>query len=181
MCLMTNNDEVMFSRERHKELSRRQFLRGTVRTLSAALASAGIYELIDTFVQPPERVFAALQPLPEQYIVQNLQMIKDNGSGVNSRNGTILVEVPPLHSHVITATLNIPAHAKALQEAQQHLESVLLGLEQQFTPTPTGLNILIAWGLPFFQHYIPTLGKTSSFFKAGTRHPNYLPVDLETS
>jgi hypothetical protein len=178
---MTNNDEVMFSRERHKELSRRHFLRGTVRTLSAALASAGIYELIDTFVQPPERVFAAIQPLPEQYIVQNLQMIKDNGSGVNSRNGTILVEVPPLHSHVITATLKIPAHAKALQEAQQHLESVLLGLEKQFTPTPTGLNILIAWGLPFFQHYIPTLGKTSRFFKAGTRYPNYLPVDLETS
>ena len=180
---MTNNDEVMFSIERHKELSRRHFLRGTVRTLSAALASAGIYELVDKFVQPPARAaFTPGQPLPlEQYIVQNLQMIKDNGSGVNSSNGTILVEVPPLHSHVITATLNVPANAKALQEAQQHLESVLQGLEKQFTPTPTGLNILVAWGLPYFHHYIPSIGKTSGFFKAGTPYPNYLPVDLETS
>jgi hypothetical protein len=179
---MTNNDENMFAGEQHKALSRRRFLKGSVGTLGAALASAGIYELIDTIAQPPERpAFAATQPLQEQYIVQNLQIIKDNGSGVNSSNGTIPVVVHPLHDHVITATLNVPANAKALQQAQHHLESVLLGLEQQFPPTPTGLGMLVAWGLPYFQHYIPSLGKTSSFFKAGTRYPDYMPVDLATS
>src|SRR5260370_8560431 len=138
--------------------------------------------MIDTLAQPPERAaFADTQPLQEQYIIQNLQIIKDNGSGINSSNGTLPGVVPPLHDHVITATLKVPANAKALQEAQPHLESVLLGLEQQFPPTPTGLGILLAWGLPYFHHYIPSLGKTSSFFKADTRYPNYLPVDLVTS
>jgi hypothetical protein len=180
---MTNKDEHMFAGEQHKALSRRRFLKGSVHTLSAALASAGIYELIDTLVQPPERVaFAATQPWPlEQYIIENVRIIKDNGSGINSSNGTILVEVHPLHNHVITATLNVPANATALQGAQHHLESVLLGLEQQFSPTPTGLGVLVAWGLPYFHHYIPSLGKTSSFFKAGTRYPDYMPVDLVTS
>jgi hypothetical protein len=144
---MTNNDEKMFAAEQHKALSRRRFLTGSVRTLGAALASAGIYELIDAIAQPPQRAaFAATQPLQEQYIIQNLPIIKDNGSGINSSNGTIPVVVHPLHDHVITATLNVPANAKALQEAQHHLESVLLGLEQQFPPTPTGLGVLVAWG-----------------------------------
>jgi hypothetical protein len=180
---MADNDENVFAVEQHKELSRRRFLKGSVHTLSAALASAGIYELIDTIVQPPERVaFAATQPWPlEQYIIENVRIIKDNGSGINSSNGTILVEVHPLHNHVITATLNVPAHAKALQDAQHHLESVLLGLEQKFAPTPGGLGVLVAWGLPYFHNYIPSLGKTSGFFKAGTRYPAYMPVDLVTS
>src|SRR2546421_1418905 len=179
---MSNNDEKMFAGEQRKALSRRRFLTGTARTLGAALASAGIYELIDTFVQPPERpAFAATEPLQEQYIVQNVRIIKDNGSGVNSSNGTIPVIVHPLHNHIITTTLKVPANAKALQETQHHLESVLLGLEQQFPPTPTGLGIAVAWGLPYFHKYIPSLGKTSSFFKAGTRYPAYMPVDLVTS
>src|SRR5260370_14186962 len=180
---MTNNDENMFAGEQHQALSRRHFLKGSVGTLGAALASAGLYELIDTLVQPHERVaFAATQPWPlEQYIIENVRIIKDNGSGINSRNGTIPVIVHPLHNHVITATLKVPANAKALQEAQQHLESVLLGLEQQFPPTPTGLGVLVAWGLPYFHNYIPSLDKTSSFFRAGTGYPAYIPVDLVTS
>ncbi|HEY4386959.1 MAG TPA: hypothetical protein VGN34_21085, partial [Ktedonobacteraceae bacterium] len=168
---MTNHDEQQrFVRAQLKELSRRHFLE---RALGAALASAGIYEMIDTFVQPPERIaFAANQPWPpEQYIMQNVRVIKDNGSGVNSSNGTILVEVHPLHNHIITATLNVAANTKTLQEAQLQLESVLLGLEQKFPPTPSGLGVAVAWGLPYFHHYIPSLGKTSSFFKAGTRYP----------
>src|SRR5260370_32372942 len=105
----------------------------------------------------------------------------DNGSGVASSTGTIPILIPPLHNHVITATLKVPANAKALQEAQHHLESVLVGLEQRFPPPPSGLGMVVAWGLPYFQHYIPSLGKSSRFFKVGTRYPAYLPVDLMTS
>src|SRR5260370_10784200 len=164
----------------HRILSRRRFLHGT---LGAALASAGIYELIDALARPPQRAaFAAPQPWPEeQYVVENVQVIMDNGSGVNSSNGTIAVLVHPLHNHVITARLDAPATATALQAAQHQLESVLLGLEQQFPPTPRGLGVAVAWGLPYFHHYIPSLGKTSPFFTAGTRYPTYLPVDLVTS
>ncbi len=179
---MTSHDENLIAAERHKALSRRGFLKGTVGTVGAALASAGIYEMIDTIAQPPERAaFAATQPLQEQYIIQNLSIIKDSGSGTNSSKGTIPVVVHPLHDHIITAKLTVPTGARALQEAQQHLESVLLRLEQKFSPTPTGLGIVVAWGLPYFHHYIPSLSQTSSFFRAGTRYPAYMPVDLVTS
>src|SRR2546421_11131877 len=126
---MSNNDEKMFAGEQRKALSRRRFLTGTARTLGAALASAGIYELIDTIAQPPERpAFAATQALQEQYIIENLPIIKDDGSGANRSNGKIPVVVHPLHDHLITAKLTVPVGAQALQEAQQHLESVLLRL-----------------------------------------------------
>jgi hypothetical protein len=138
--------------------------------------------MIDTIAEPPDRLdVAATRPSQEQYILQNEQVVKVNGAGVTSSNGTILVRVPALHDHVITATLNVPANAKVLQEAQRHLESVLESLERQFPPTPAGVGITIAWGLPYFGRYIPSLGKTSGFFKAGTPYPAYLPVDLMTS
>jgi hypothetical protein len=176
---MTDSDDNTGTGEPRGELSRRRFLQGT---LGAALASAGIYEMIDTIAQPPERpAFASSPPTQEQYILQSEQVIKVDGAGVKSSKGTIPVRVSTLHDHVITATLNVPANAKALLEAQHHLESVLLGLERQFTPTPTGVGIAVAWGLPYFHQYIPSLGKTSSFFKAGTSYPEYLPVDLVTS
>jgi hypothetical protein len=138
--------------------------------------------MIDTIARPPDRLaVAGSPPSQEQYILQNEQVVKVNGSGVQSSNGTIAVRVPALHDHVITARLNVPANAKALQEAQHHLESVLLGLERQFPPTPTGVGTTVAWGLPYFHKYIPSLGKTSGFFKAGTPYPAYLPIDLMTS
>jgi hypothetical protein len=43
---MTDNDENVFAGEPHQAQSRRRFLTRSVRTLGAALASAGIYELI---------------------------------------------------------------------------------------------------------------------------------------
>ena len=164
-------------------LSRRRFLTGMVATAGGALTSAAIYELVDSIAQPPERpAFAASEPWPpEQYILQNTQVAMVNAAGINSSKGTIAVEVPALHDHVIIARLNVSANAKALQRAQHHLESVLLDLEHRFSPTPSGLGIAIAWGLPYFHHYIPSLDKTSSFFRAGTAYPTYLPVDLVTS
>ncbi|MGI5143690.1 DUF7405 family protein [Streptomyces sp. CA-106110] len=161
--------------------SRRGFVAGV--TLGVALASSGIYEVIDKLVTPPERVdVGADKPLPpEQYAIPTPRLIMDNGTGVASSNGTIPALIPPLHNHVITATLKVPSTAKVLQEAQRHLESVIQGLEKRFPPPPSGLGVVVAWGLPYFQHCIPSLGRGSGFFKAGTRYPDYLPVDLMTS
>jgi hypothetical protein len=179
---MTNSDENAGAGRPRGKLSRRRLLQGTAGTLGAALASAGIYKIVDTIADPPGRpAVAASPPNQEQYLLQNEQVVKVNGAGVKSSDGTIPVRVPALHDHVITATLTVPANARALQEAQHHLESVLLGLERQFPPTPAGAGITLAWGLPYFRHYIPSLGKTSGFFSAGTPYPAYLPVDLVTS
>ena len=179
---MTDSNENARAGRPRENLSRRRLLQGTAGTFGAALAFPGIYKMIDTFAKPPVRpAAAASQTTQEQYVLQGEQLIMVNGSGLQSSDGTIAVHVPALHDHVITARLNVPANAKALQEAQHHLESVLLGLEREFPPTPAGVSPVVAWGLPYFQQYIPSLGKTSGFFKAGTPYPAYLPVDLMTS
>jgi hypothetical protein len=182
MHFMTDSNENVRAGRARGNLSRRRLLQGTAGTLGAALASAGIYKMIDTIADPPRRPAVAVgPPSQEQYLLQNEQVVNVNGSGVKSSNGTIPVRVPALHDHLITATLNVPANAKELQEAQHHLESVLLSLERQFPPTPTGVGITVAWGLPYFRQYIPSLGKTSGLFTAGTPYPAYLPIDLATS
>jgi hypothetical protein len=167
-------------------VNRRRFLQGTAGTLGAFGASLALpgtfYKMADAIAAPPVRsAVTALVPAQEQYLLQGTQVINVSGSGIKSDHGDVAVDVPPLHDHVITAKLNVPANARALQEAQQHLQTVLAGLEARFPPTPAGVGITIAWGLSYFRHYIPSLGKTSSFFKAGTRYPAYLPVDLATS
>ncbi|MEO3875152.1 hypothetical protein ABGB18_40720 [Nonomuraea sp. B12E4] len=161
--------------------SRRYLLAGG--TLATALATAGIYELVDTLMGVPERPTPpAPQALPpEQYVFPRPRVVMDDGSGVASSKGTMAVAIPPFHAHVITAKLKVPARAKALQEAQRHLEEVLKRLEQQYPPAPSGVTITVAWGLPYFEHYIPRLGKSSSYFDAGTPYPMYLPVDVTTS
>ncbi|MEV4582293.1 hypothetical protein AB0K16_54620 [Nonomuraea jabiensis] len=161
--------------------SRRHLLAGG--TLAAALASAGIYELVDALIRAPERPVAPTRlPLPpEQYAIPQPRVIMDDGSGIASSKGTMPVAIPPFHAHVITAKLNVPGKAKPLQEAQRHLEGVLQRLEQQFPSAPGGVTITVAWGLPYFEHYIPRLEESSGYFDAGTSYPAYLPVDLITS
>jgi hypothetical protein len=163
--------------------TRRRFLRGTAGTFGAALAAPGtLYKVVDAVAEPPRRpAVAASPPRQEQYRLQNTRVINLDGSGVQSKHGAVAVEVPALHDHVITAKLNVSASAKALQEAQDHLEAVLLDLEREFAPTPTGVGIMLAWSLSYFHQYIPILGTSSHFFEAGTRYPAYLPVDVMTS
>src|SRR5258707_12207500 len=180
---MPNDDEHGLSEQPPQQLSRREFLEETGRTLSMALASAGVFsEFIDHLAQKPEPVaFAAAQPLPlEQYLVPSTRIVNVTSAGVSgSGPGTIPVLLHPLHNHIITAKVNVPANAKALQEAQHHLESVLGGLEQHFSPaTSNGVAIQVAWGLASFQHSLPILGKSSRFFKAGKRYQDLCPVDL---
>jgi hypothetical protein len=166
--------------------TRRRFLQGaagTIGVLGASLAAPGVfYKMADAIAAPPSRVPAgAKPPAEEQYLLQNTQVINVDGSGLQHKHGSVAIHVPPLHDHVITAKLNVSASPAALQEAQQHLESVLVDLESRFSPTPAGLGVTIAWGLPYFEEFIPSLGATSDFFEAGTRFPAYLPIDLATS
>ena len=179
---MTDNNENARAGRPGGDTSRRRFLQGTTGAFGIALASPGLYKMIDTIAKPPDRLAAAgITPIQEQYILQGEQTINVTSSGVESSKGTVAILVPALYDDVITATLNVPPNAKALREAQQHLESVILGVERQFPPTPAGMGIAVAWGLPYFSQYIPRLGKASEFFTAGTPYPRYLPIDLSTS
>jgi hypothetical protein len=147
------------------------------------LAAPGtFYKMADAIAATPKRPAAGTKPpAQEQYLLQGTQVINVDGSGLQHKHGPVAVHVPPLHDHVITAKLTVPTSAAALQEAQALLESVLADLETRFAPSPAGVGISIAWGLPYFEQYIPRLGKASDFFEAGARFPTYLPVDLATS
>ena len=77
--------------------------------------------------------------------------------------------VPPLHHQVVTATLRTGESARDLQAAQAELEAALRGLDERYEPTPAGLGVTVAWGLPYFRRYVAG--------QAGT----HLPVDTRAS
>lgn len=114
---------------------------------AAALNAAGIYGLLDGLAATPARALAdGSTPLPpEQHLLLDVQTITDNG---------VLVNIPPLHHAVITATLRLPAKRSALKAAQTKLERTLHQLDQTYPPTPRGLGLAFAWGLPYFQAYV---------------------------
>ena len=70
--LMADGNENAGAGRPRGNLSRRRLLQGTAGTLGTALASAGIYELIDNIAEPPGRpAVADSPPVEEQYILQN--------------------------------------------------------------------------------------------------------------
>lgn len=154
---------------------------------SITSGSERIYELIPTLVTPPVRITTAspFKPpftfLPEQHLLQDVPVITDDGTGNNSKTGVFPVVVPPLYHQVVTASLRVEFSARALQQAQAQLEATLQTLERSYPQSADGLGIAVAWGLPYFQRYIPRLGKHSYHFAAGTPYPDYLPIDLRAS
>ena len=112
---------------------------------AGALAAAGIYELVDQLAGSPARPAAGALP-PEQHLLGGMGIVVDNG---------VEVIVPPLHHQVVTAKLRVGDHTADLREAQVELEAALLELEQRYEATPAGLGVTLAWGLPYFQLYVP--------------------------
>jgi hypothetical protein len=165
--------------------TRRRFLAGGAQVvgLSTALGSAGIYELVDVLSGRRVREAVAASFPPEQHLLQGVATINVDATGNVAAGGAIAVPVvvPPLHSQVVTATLDVGADPASLQAAQQQLEQTIAGLEARFDPTPSGLGIAVAWGLPYFSAYVPVLDQASGSFAAGTAYPDYLPVDNRAS
>ena len=124
-------------------VTRRELVGGAA---AAALAGAGIYELVDRLTQPPGRPRSASALPPEQHLLEGVRIVRDNGVGV---------VVPPLHHQVITARLAVGTSPGALAEARVELEHALGKLDARFPPTPTGLGVAVAWGLPYFDRYVP--------------------------
>lgn len=146
-------------------ISRRGFLRVSVQ---AAVASAGVYALIEQLIEKPDRLDpfevattrekAALPK--EQYLFSGTSTVTDNG---------VVVTVPPIYHEVVTATVVTDTSAPGLQQAQNTLEGVLSELETEklLTFTPSGLGLTVGWGLSYFQ--LPAISSVAS---------SDLPLDL---
>jgi hypothetical protein len=137
-------------------LTRRQLIAGGA---VAGLGAAGIYELVDRLSGSPSRP-AAEGSTPEQHLLQGVRIVQDNG---------IEVVVPPLHHQLVTARVKVAERKQDLQEAQAALEDALAKLDGRYEPTPAGLGVAVAWGLPYFRRFVP---------KPADEH---IPVDLRAS
>jgi hypothetical protein len=123
-------------------LTRRQVIGSAAAT---ALAASGIYKLVDELTAAPQRVAQGVA-FPEQHLLDGLRVVKDNG---------IEVIIPPLHHQVVTAKLRVGETPAELRDARDELEEALRTLDEQFESTPAGLGVTVAWGLPYFERFVP--------------------------
>ena len=137
--------------------TRRGFLAGAA---AGALGAAGIYELVDRLTAAPARTAAEGLP-PEQHLLESVSVVHDEG---------VAVVVPPLHHQVVTAKVK----ATDLRRAQRELEDALAGLDRRFEPTPAGLGVTAAWGLPYFERLVPGAWAKHAPFDRRARQPALL-------
>lgn len=123
---------------------RRGFLKGATAVTLGSIAARGVYEVLDEAGGGPARAWAAaaVRRLQEQYLVDRIEVILDNG---------VTVAIPPLHNDVFTAELNsnLTWSASALRNAQRRVESALAAVEKPYASTAAALTMVIGWGLPF--------------------------------
>jgi hypothetical protein len=132
-------------------LTRRELVAGGA---AAALGAAGVYELLDRVAgSPPERPAGRVRN--EQHLLDGLRVVVDED---------VEVLVPPLHHEVVTAA--VTAERGELADARAALEELLADLDEEYAPTPAGLGVTLAWGLPYFRRLVPD---------AAARH---LPFDV---
>jgi len=126
-------------------LTRREVLAGAA---AAGINASGLYDLVDRLAGRAPKRPAALDPLPEQHLLQGVRIVTQEG---------VEVIVPPLHHEIVTARLTLAR--SDLKHARAAFEQLLGGLESAYQPTPAGLGIAVAWGLPYFDRYVPDAAK----------------------
>jgi hypothetical protein len=123
------------------KLTRRQVIVGAA---AGAVGATGIYELVDQFTSgSPSRANAA-KVFPEQHLLDGVRVVDSGG---------VEVLVPPLHHEILTA--RVTAGRADLRSAQTELEHLLAGLDADYAPSPAGLGVTVAWGLPYFNRFTP--------------------------
>jgi len=123
------------------KLTRRQVIVGAA---AGAVGATGIYELVDQFTGgSPERANAA-KVFPEQHLLDGVRIVDSEG---------VEVLVPPLHHEILTA--RVTSGRTDLRNAQAELEHLLARLDQDYVPSPAGLGVTVAWGLPYFNRLTP--------------------------
>ena len=123
------------------KLTRRQVIVGAA---AGAVGATGIYELVDQFSgDTPARTDAA-KLFPEQHLLDGIRVVDSEG---------VEVLVPPLHHEILTA--RVTAGRSDLRTAQSELEQLLAQLDADYAPSPAGLGVTVAWGLPYFRRLTP--------------------------
>jgi hypothetical protein len=122
--------------------TRRQVIAGAA---VGALGAVGVYELVDQLAgSTPGRPAPAAAELPEQHLLQGVRVVNQND---------VEVLVPPLHHEVMTA--KVKADQGDLADAQATLANLLAQIDHDYEPTPAGLGVTVAWGLPYFHRLVP--------------------------
>src|ERR1700722_3956045 len=122
--------------------TRRRFVRGA----AAATLAARMYGLADALAAAPPRPSARPPHFPEQNVIQDLRIVTSDG---------VLVFEPPRYSEVVTVALQLDRSRATVAGARAELERRLEGLDQRYPPTPAGLAVTVAWGLPYFGRFVP--------------------------
>jgi len=123
------------------KLTRRQAIAGAV---AGVVGASGIYELVDQLAgDAPTRAEAAVA-FREQHLLDGVRVVRSNG---------VEVLVPPLHHEILTA--RVAADRSDVRAAQAELAHVLQGLDRDYPPSPAGLGVTLAWGLPYFRRLVP--------------------------
>src|ERR1051325_5090043 len=138
----------MSSSGKQAGLTRRRFLGGAA---AAGLSAAGLYERVGRLRAPPKRGLAATELRREQHVLAGQQIVTDE---------RIEVIVPPLHHQVVTAKLRVDESRDSLRAAKAELEEALAALDREYEPSPNGLGVTVAWGLPYFRGYVPGVAET---------------------
>jgi hypothetical protein len=123
------------------KLTRRQVLAGAA---AGAVGATGIYELLDRLTGGSPKRPETVRTLPEQHLLDGVRVVDSEG---------VEVLVPPLHHEILTARLS--AGRADLREAQSELADLLRGLDADYQPSPAGLGVTVAWGLPYFRRLTP--------------------------
>jgi hypothetical protein len=123
------------------KLTRRQVIVGAA---AGAVGATGIYELVDQLTgSSPQRPNAG-EILPEQHLLDGIRIVDLEG---------VEVLVPPLHHEILTA--RVTAGRADLHTAQLEFAQLLAQLDADYAPSPTGLGVTVAWGLPYFHRLTP--------------------------
>jgi hypothetical protein len=147
-------------------LTRRRFLGGAA---AAALGGAGVYELVDQLTAAPNRAAPAARAMPREQHVIDLGLVDSEG---------VQVVVPPLHHAIVTATVKTTDP----RTAQAGLEQALAELDDRYSLDAAGLGVTLAWGLPYFDRYVPEQAKVHLPFdhragKSALLPPRRFPSD----
>jgi hypothetical protein len=123
------------------KLTRRQVVAGAA---AGAVGATGIYELVDRLTGGSPKRAAAGRLYEEQHILDGVRVVDKDG---------VAVLVPPLHHELLTA--RVAVDRADLRDAQAELERTLFALERDYAPSPEGVGVTVAWGLPYFERFVP--------------------------
>jgi hypothetical protein len=154
--------------EQHEQVrasaSRRTVLKGMAAVGLGSLSARGLYGILDDVVRPTpaQAAPAVVRRLQEQYLVERVEVILDNG---------VTLAIPPIYNDVITAKLKsgVDWSLAALKAAKTRVENALVTVEKPYPATAAGLTMVIGWGLPYFrtftdqlwQAYLPAIPNTN--------------------